>query len=46
MNIGGNVLDYNGDTKVPIVNLITMKSVKFIIIDIKNLYLAISLIDH
>ena len=53
MTIGGNVLDYNGNTKVLIVDLITIKLLlnsilsilggKFMTIDIKNFYLEIDL---
>ena len=55
MTIGGNLLDYDGNTKTPIADLITMKillnsvistfKAKFLTIDIKNFYLEIKLKD-
>jgi len=55
MTIEGNLLDYDGNTKTPIADLITMKillnsvistfKAKFLTIDIKNFYLEIKLKD-
>ena len=55
MTIGGNLLDYDGNTKTPTADLITMKillnsvistsKAKFLTIDIKNFYLEIKLKD-
>ena len=53
MSIEGNLLDYNGNTKTPAVDLIALKlflssvlsvlEAKFMIIDIQNFYLETKL---
>ena len=55
MTIGGNLLDYDGNTRAPTVDLVTMKlllnsvlstpGTKFMTIDIKNFYLETKLKD-
>ena len=55
MTISGNLLDYNGNTKIPTTNLITMKlllnsilttlNAKFMTINFKNFYLETKLKD-